>query len=101
MRSNGTYYTYILTNYSNNVLYIGTTNNLTRRFIEHKQHINVKSFSAQYNLGKLVHFECFSSMKDAIAREKQLKNWHRSWKENLIKEHNPQWDDLSPKIMPG
>lgn len=99
MKENGTYYTYILTNYSNKVLYIGVTNNLARRFLEHKTKLNGKSFTASYQVDKLVHFECFSSMKDAIAREKQLKNWHRLWKENLIRKDNPTWEDLSPSIL--
>lgn len=98
MKENGTYYTYILTNNSNNVLYIGVTNNLVRRLYEHKQKINPEGFTARYNLNKLIHFECFSNIKDAIAREKQLKNWHRPWKEELIKKHNPSWKDLSEKI---
>ena len=99
MKENGTYYTYILSNYSNNVLYVGVTNNLLRRFLEHKNKINPKSFTCRYTVHKLVHYECFSSIKDAIAREKQLKTWHRQWKENLIKQDNPTWDDLSPSIL--
>ena len=56
-------------------------------------------FNCIYSVHKLVHFECFSSIKDAIAREKQLKTWHRPWKENLIRKNNPTWDDLSPSIL--
>ena len=99
MKENNTYYTYILSNTSNSVLYIGVTNNLVRRFLEHKIKINETSFTARYSVHKLVHFECFSSIKDAIAREKQLKTWHRPWKENLIRKNNPTWDDLSPSIL--
>jgi putative endonuclease len=99
MKSNATYYTYILSNYSANVLYIGMTNNLTRRFLEHKFKFYPKSFSARYTIDRLVHYECFPSPQDAIAREKQLKNWHRDWKINLIKKDNPLWEDLSSKIM--
>ena len=57
MKENNTYYTYIMTNYSNSVLYIGVTNNLVRRFLEHKTEFNEKSFTAQYSVHKLVHFE--------------------------------------------
>lgn len=99
MKENNTYYTYILSNSSNNVLYVGVTNNLVRRYLEHKNKVNPNSFSARYSVNKLVHFECFSSIKDAIAREKQLKTWHRPWKENLIRTNNPTWDDLSPSIL--
>ena len=99
MKSNATYYTYILSNYSTNVLYIGITNNLARRFLEHKFKVHPKSFTAKYTVDRLVHFECFPSPKEAIAREKQLKNWHRDWKINLIKQNNPLWEDLSGKIM--
>ena len=88
------YYVYILTNKSNRVLYIGVTNNLARRVLEHKQKI-IKGFSQKYNCTKLVYCEETNSVIDAIAREKQLKNWHRQWKINLITEMNPNWDDLA------
>ena len=94
-----TYYTYILSNYSNSVLYIGMTNNLARRFLEHKNKCNADSFSAKYTVHKLVHYECFPTPMQAIAREKQLKTWHREWKENLIKKDNPMWEDLSVKLV--
>ena len=87
------YYVYILTNSTNNVLYIGVTNNLQRRLIEHKQK-KVKGFTQRYNCTKLVFFEETQYVGDAIQREKQLKNWHREWKINLINEHNPKWEDL-------
>ena len=99
IRFPGTYYTYILSNYSNSVLYIGMTNNLARRFLEHKNKCNADSFSAKYTVHKLVHYECFPTPMQAIAREKQLKTWHREWKENLIKKDNPMWEDLSVKLV--
>ena len=88
------YYTYIMTNNYNNVLYIGVTNNLDRRYFEHHFKENKNSFTAKYNLSKLVYFEEYEYVNDAIYREKQLKAWHRQWKINLITEFNPSWNDL-------
>jgi putative endonuclease len=61
---------------------------------EHKNKL-VEGFTKKYNLRKLVYLEATNDVNSAIAREKQLKNWHRDWKINLIKEHNPSWKDLS------
>lgn len=80
-------------NPSNKSIYIGVTNNLERRIYEHK-HKLIKGFSEKYNLCKLVYFEECSQIKDALIREKQLKNWHRDWKLNLIKQSNPDLKDL-------
>jgi putative endonuclease len=88
------YYVYILTNISNKVLYIGVTNDLERRIFEHK-HKLVKGFTEKYNLRKLVYFEETNDVESALNREKQLKNWHREWKTNLINDFNPEWMDLS------
>ncbi len=88
------YYVYILTNKTNKVLYIGVTNDLVRRMYEHKNKL-VEGFTKKYNLRKLIYIEATHDIKSAITREKQLKNWHRDWKLNLIKEHNPSWKDLS------
>jgi putative endonuclease len=88
------YYIYILTNKSNRVLYIGMTNNLERRMFEHKYKL-IEGFSKKYNLTKLVYYEATEDVNSAIRREKQLKNWHRGWKINLIKEFNPNWKDLN------
>jgi putative endonuclease len=88
------YYVYILTNKKRGVLYIGVSNGLERRVIEHKLKINKKSFTARYNLALLVYYETFESIEEAIRREKQLKCWHRSWKINLIESVNPLWVDL-------
>ena len=87
------YYVYILSNNSK-TLYIGMTNNLSRRIYEHK-HKFVEGFSKKYNLNKLVYYETTTDVNSAIKREKQLKNWHRQWKINLIESVNPNWDDLS------
>ena len=91
------YYVYILTNKSNKVLYIGVTNDLERRMYEHKNKM-VNGFTKKYNLTKLVYFEATSDVRGAIEREKQLKNWHRDWKLNLIKEFNPDWKDLTEML---
>ena len=92
------YYVYILTNTHNTVLYIGMTNDIMRRMHEHKTG-KVKGFSKRYNLKKLVYLEEFSEVWEAIAREKQLKNWHRDWKLNLIRQENLEMDDLSPQLF--
>jgi len=92
------YYVYILTNRNNNVLYIGVTNNLIRRTYEHKNKL-VEGFSKRYKLIKLVYYETTGSIESAIEREKQLKNWHRGWKINLINQLNPEWKDLSNDFL--
>ena len=92
------YYIYIMTNKPNGVLYIGMTNDLIRRVFEHKNHI-VKGFTDSYNLTKLVWFEQTDDVMSAIAREKQLKNWHRDWKIELIENSNREWDDLYAGIV--
>ncbi len=89
------YYVYILTNSNNRVLYTGVTNDLERRVQEHKQHINVNSFTAKYNVEKLVYFEMCGDIKNALAREKQIKAGSRAKKIALIESLNPQWKDLS------
>jgi putative endonuclease len=88
-------YVYFVTNYNNNALYIGVTNNLERRLSEHKHKINKECFTAKYNCCKLVYYEYFNSIKLAIARETQLKSWHRKWKNELVEKENPYWEDIS------
>lgn len=89
-------YVYILTNRTNSVFYIGVTSNLQKRLYEHKNSI-LKGFTQKYNISKLVYYEQISSIENAIKREKQLKNWHRQWKIDLIKKLNPDFKDLSQK----
>ena len=86
-----------MTNYTKRSLYIGMTNDLAMRVAEHKAHIN-KGFTDMYDCKVLVYYEEFPSTDQAIAREKQLKNWHREWKDNLIRQQNPDYTDLSETI---
>ncbi|MFZ2969925.1 MAG: GIY-YIG nuclease family protein [Minisyncoccia bacterium] len=88
------YYVYILTNVSDSVFYTGVTNDLKKRTYEHK-HKLIKGFSSRYHLEKLVYYETFDDINSAIRREKQLKNWHRDWKINLVVEVNPGFSDLN------
>ncbi len=88
-----TYYIYILANKSR-VLYVGVTNNLERRMYEHKEKL-IKGFTEKYRINRLVHYEEFKNIIEAIEREKQLKNWRRQWKIELIEEDNPEWKDIS------
>ncbi len=87
------YYVYILTNVYHTVLYTGVTNDLERRVFEHKHKI-FKGFTSRYNVSKLVYYEIYDRIDTAIAREKQLKRYTRSRKEELIIEFNYNWKDL-------
>jgi len=98
MKKDRQYYVYIITNKSNKVLYIGVTNDLVRRAFEHKNKI-LEGFTKRYNLTKLVYYEVTNDIESAIRREKQLKNWHRDWKINLIARFNPEWEDLSKDFL--
>jgi putative endonuclease len=91
------FYVYIIANFTNTTFYIGVTNDLEKRLFEHRNRL-VKGFSKKYNLSKLVYFEHCSNVEGAITREKQLKNWHRDWKLNLIKTINPYLLDLDPTL---
>lgn len=91
------YAVYILTNYNKTTFYIGVTSNLPKRIWEHKNKL-VEGFTQRYNVDSLVYYEITESVESAIAREKQLKNWHRDWKLNLIKEMNPEMQDLSGSL---
>ena len=91
------YYVYILVSFSG-VLYIGITNNLIRRVYEHKQGL-VKGFTKRYQVKKLVYYEEYSDIREALIREKHLKHWNREWKINLIKSINPTYKDLYDEIV--
>lgn len=81
---------YIMTNFANTTFYIGVTNNLLRRIHEHKTK-SIHGFTSKYNLSKLVYFEWNERIEDALNREKQLKNWKRQWKIDLIAKNNPDF----------
>ena len=89
-----TYYVYLLTNWNNQVMYVGVTNDLERRIYEHKNKL-VDGFTKKYNVEKLVYFETVSDVLAAIEREKQIKKWRREKKNQLVIEMNPEWKDLS------
>ena len=86
---------YILTNKYNTTLYTGVTANLVQRVKQHQEKTNKKAFTARYNLIKLVYYEAFQMIGDAIAREKQIKAGSRAKKIKLIESINPNWDDLT------
>ena len=90
-------YIYILGN-NRPTLYIGVTSDLIRRIYRHKQGL-AEGFSKKYKLYKFLYYEVFDNIKEAIKREKQLKNWHREWKLNLIKSKNPDFKDLYLEII--
>ncbi len=92
-----TYYVYILASQRNGTLYVGVTNNLNRRIIEHKTGVN-NGFTKKYGVSQLVYYESFHDINMAIRREKQLKNWKRRWKLALIEKDNPTWEDLSDNM---
>ena len=89
-----TFFVYCLTNKNKTVLYTGVTNSLERRIWEHKQHA-IPGFTKKYNCDRLIYLEEFSDIRDAIAREKQIKGWVRAKKEALIATMNPEWNDLA------
>lgn len=88
---------YIMSNQKRTVLYIGVTSDLISRVLQHKSG-HGSSFTKKYRCVDLVYHEQFSTIEEAISREKQLKNWHRDWKWNLIKSQNPELIDLSESI---
>ena len=84
---------YILASGRNGTLYIGVTSNLIKRVWQHRNH-TLGGFTARYGVTRLAWYELHSTMLSAIKREKQLKEWRRSWKLDLIERENPDWDDL-------
>ena len=92
------FWTYIVTNKNHSVLYIGVTNSLSRRTWEHREGIGA-GFPSDYRCKKLIYFEHYRNVRDAIAREKQLKKWSRSKKIALINRLNPSWLDLGSDVL--
>jgi len=97
MRPGQIHFVYIMTNRNRNVLYIGVTNNLNRRVVEHENGLD-NGFSKKYNCNYLVYYEEYRSINSAIKREKELKGWRRSKKDDLIKSKNPQLDFLNEML---
>ncbi len=91
------YFVYIMSNEARTI-YAGVTNDLARRVTEHKKHL-VPGFTSKYGLTDLVYYESTGDIRDAIAREKQIKGWVRRKKVALIETLNPNWDDLSALIV--
>ena len=89
---------YIVTNKNNTTLYVGVTSNLPERILEHKQKKYPNSFTAKYNVDKLVYWESFQEIGDAIGREKQIKGCSRNKKLELINSLNPNWEDMYESI---
>jgi len=93
------YAVYAITNKTRTTIYIGVTNNLPERVLQHKEKINPKSFTAQYNLNRLMWYEYYDDISAAIAREKEIKGWSRKKKEELVNSMNPKWKDLSDDLL--
>jgi putative endonuclease len=89
----GQYFVYILASKKNGTLYIGVTNDLLKRGYQHKNNL-VEGFTQKYDVHKLVYYEIFVHIQDAITREKNMKKWKRKWKIELIEKFNPNWEDL-------
>ena len=91
------YYVYILANRTNVTIYTGVTNDLERRLWEHRNHTDPRSFTAKYQVHKLVYFEETTDIDVALNREKQIKSWSRKRKNQLVEGMNPDWADLFPE----
>jgi putative endonuclease len=91
-------YVYILCSERNGTLYIGVTSNLVKRIYEHKNKL-IEGFTSKYKVNKLIYYEVFDSIEQAINREKNIKKWNRSWKLRIIEEFNPEWKDLYKNII--
>ena len=92
------YYVYFLASRPGGALYVGVTNNLMRRLHEHRNG-QVPGHTKTYGIDQLVYYESYSSVRDALQREKNIKHWPRAWKTNLILEANPSWRDLYADLM--
>jgi putative endonuclease len=92
------YFVYILASRRNGTLHIGVTSNLVRRIWEHREGL-VDAFTKKYGVKKLVHFETFDHVRDAVHRETRLKKWKREWKINLIQQTNLAWNDLYDTLV--
>jgi putative endonuclease len=86
-------YVYILASKPYGTLYVGVTSELAKRVWQHREHL-IAGFTTKYDIARLVWYECHDSIEAAITREKQIKEWRRAWKVNLIQAMNPDWRDL-------
>lgn len=93
------YYVYILSNKTNTTIYTGVTNNLPRRVYEHRHNADPHSFTAKYDVHKLVYFEYTGDIRVALEREKQIKSWSRGKKNKLVAASNPSWTDLYESLL--
>lgn len=91
-------YVYIMTNLKDSIMYVGVTANLKQRMQFHLSDTNC-GFTAKYKVHKLVYYEVYTDIREAISRESQLKNWKRTWKNALIMKNNPTWENLIPQVM--
>jgi putative endonuclease len=91
-------YLYILASKRKGTLYVGVTTNLIKRIYEHKQDL-VDGFTRRYQVRRLVYFEEYRDVRDAILREKRMKKWKRQWKIRLIEKSNQQWMDLYEQLV--
>lgn len=98
MRDQCTFYVYMMTNRSRVVLYTGVTNDLHRRVWEHTNKA-VRGFTSRYNVDRLVYYEDYRDVRDAIAREKEIKGWRREKKNSLVESMNPRWRDLGRELF--
>lgn len=92
------FYIYIMASQRNGTIYIGVTNNLIKRAYQHRNGL-IEGFTKEYKVNRLVYFEEYSDIREALPREKQLKRWKRSWKLELIEKNNPTWRDLYDDLL--
>jgi len=90
---------YILASKRNGTLYVGVTSDLVKRVWQHRNNV-VEGFTSRYGVHRLVYFEMYDDMEQAILREKRIKKWNRAWKIELIERHNPEWKDLWETLVP-
>ncbi len=99
MKHQGEYYVYILASKKDGVLYVGITNDLIKRVYQHKNNL-IEGFTKKYFVHKLVYYEMYNDINNAITKEKQIKMWKRQWKIDLIEKMNPGWKDLYELLNP-
>ena len=92
------YYVYLLASQPQGTLYVGVTNDLARRVFEHKNDLT-EGFTQRYGVHRLVYYETYGDIREAIAREKAIKKWRRAWKVALIERENPTWSDLYDQLI--